>query len=536
MKEHVREIEARGRERLRARVRALGVADDTRAGRRRPWLIPALTVALLSLLATGLYRVTHGPSREVVTLAVLPLQLDTTESSQQFLAAGIADAIITRLSEQPELRVRPTRSVLGYASTGIDIKRAGDELDVDYLLTGSVQRLPKQIEVHLQLISTPESAVRWGRTYRMPVGQLSTLQDSVAVDLSNALQVTASTPRHAAAAVDSTTYELYLHARALLAQDRDADLREAADLLERTIAQSQNFAPAYAGLAVASAEMQLRSASTQDAGTWAERAVANARRALRLDPSLAEAHQALAAVHRRTELEWVATIRESRKAIALDPNPSAPYFYMGSAYYHLGLLKLARAAVREGIDNQPQVDDGEALRTLGTIELANGNYGRAITLLQDVQRYSDHPVADPHLAAAYFYSGDVTRARALLGVLVHESTTTAATRGRALLASILALHGQRDSAQLLLSEALRGVIDHDAAYSIGAAYAQLGQSAEAVKWLQTAVDTGFQTYPWYERDPLLDPLRRNTAFRSFMHGFKLNWQQAHRTWSRPDRS
>jgi hypothetical protein len=80
----------------------------------------------------------------------------------------------------------------------------------------------------------------------------------------------------------------------------------------------------------------------------------------------------------------------------------------------------------------------------------------------------------------------------------------------------------------MLREAMKGVIDHHAAYSIGTTYAWLKQPGEAVKWLQTAVDTGFQAYPWYERDPLLSPLHTNDAFRAFMRALRTTWQQNQR--------
>ena len=193
-----------------------------------------------------------------------------------------------------------------------------------------------------------------------------------------------------------------------------------------------------------------------------------------------------------------------------------PHFYIGGAFYHLGLLEEAERAVRVGLQANAEADRAEALRTLGTVAMAAGRYGEAISLFQDVQRVSDRPVSDPHLAVAYFYSGDTTRAIQLLETLAASGSASAASRGRASLASILAARGDRAGARALVAETTRGQMDHHVAYSLGAALAALGEPHEAVRWLRVSAETGFPCYPWYARDPLLAPLRGNPEFETFM--------------------
>ena len=146
------------------------------------------------------------------------------------------------------------------------------------------------------------------------------------------------------------------------------------------------FARAHAGLAIAAAEMHLRFAPVDEAPAWGQRAVSEARIALELDSTLAQAHEALAAVHRKSEFDWDATIAESRRALQLDSTASEPWFYMAGAFYHLGLLTEAERAVHAGFDADPQADRTEALRTLATVALAGGRYTEATTLLQQIAR------------------------------------------------------------------------------------------------------------------------------------------------------
>ena len=334
---------------------------------------------------------------------------------------------------------------------------------------------------------------------------------------------TAVPSRRPSPAPPAAVAALYERGRAHLVHHREADLREAIAAFDSAIAIDSRFAGAHAGLAVAAAEMHLRFAPVDEAPAWGRRAVDEARTALRLDSTLAEAHEALAAVDRKSEFDWEGTITESRRALELDPHAAQPWFYMAGALYHLGLLPEAEHAVHMGLDAQRTVDRAEALRTLGTVAIAAGRYTEAVSLLQDVQRLSDRPVSDTHLATAYFYAGEQARAEKLLEPLLASRSASAATRAEASLASFVAARGDRDRARALLARAERGMIDHHVAYSIGVVYAQLGEPASAVRWLRTAAETGFRCYPWYTRDPLLAPLRNSASYRTFEAELKQQW-------------
>jgi DNA-binding SARP family transcriptional activator/Tfp pilus assembly protein PilF len=332
-------------------------------------------------------------------------------------------------------------------------------------------------------------------------------------------------PGSDAPAADATAYELYLQGRAKLARHREAETREAIDFFEGAVARDSSFALAHAGLAIASAEMHLRFASREDAPAWGERAIREGRKALALDPQLAEVHEALAAVHRKTEFDWDATIQESRKALELNPSLANAHFYMGGALFHLGLLDEAERVVRAGLQVRPPGDRVEGIRTLATVALAAGRYSEAIALLQDVQRLSDRPVSDPWLAQAYFYAGEVALAERLAEDLATSGSGLSASRARAALAGFLANRGERQRALGLVAQAGRGLVDHHVAYSLGAAHAQLRQPQEAVRWLHIAAHTGFPCYPWFARDPLLDPIRGDPAFLALLAELRASWQR-----------
>jgi hypothetical protein len=98
-------------------------------------------------------------------------------------------------------------------------------------------------------------------------------------------------------------------------------------------------------------------------------------------------------------------------------------------------------------------------------------------------------------------------------------------RAQATLASFLAARGNRAEAEALLRNVFAGsYMDHHVAYSVGVTYAQLHDYRRALLWLARAVDTGFLCYPWYEKDPLLQPLRGSTEFQHFIETLRKSWE------------
>ena len=138
---------------------------------------------------------------------------------------------------------------------------------------------------------------------------------------------------------------------------------------------------------------------------------------------------------------------------------------------------------------------------------------RECVRLEEVSRLSSQPIGDTYLALAYYYSGSVERGRTMLESLAASASASTASRASAALASVLAAEGAADEARRFVDRVLmRGYRDHHVAYSLGAAYGQLGDAAAAHRWLRTAADTGFPCLPFFERDPLLEPLRRRADF------------------------
>ena len=520
----------------------VGVGSGSHAGARAPDKPRAgglglAVLAALALLAVGYLFFALRSSRPEgakapPTLAVLPFHVVDFQDSKGDLGLGLADDIITHLANLEGLRVRSTRSVLpppgGHPWT---CSKPDAPSSADNVLSGTVRKTSKGYRVSVQLVRATDGSSFWGEIYDVATDELPGLQNRISQKVGGALGVRMEAPEKAARiyrryTANAAAYEAYLRGRSHLVRSTEEGMAAAAEAFGEALRLDPNYALAHAGLAMASAEMHLRFAPAGEVKAWGEAARTQAQRALALDPDLAEAHQALAAVYGKTEFEWDRVIEESHRALDLNARLELPYSYLARAFYHLGLLELADKKVREALALDPE-NRTEPVRSQGIVALLQGRFAEAVPLLEEVRRMSGKPLSDPYLGLAYYYNGEKTRGEAVLEELGRTPSASASARARSTLAALLAARGERSRATELVRDVAAGkYMDHHVANSLGAACAQLGRPEEAVEWLRKAVETGFPCHPWYARDPLLGPLHGHPGFESFMEELRRQQQAA----------
>jgi serine/threonine-protein kinase len=459
---------------------------------------------------------------------VLPLHAPTVPESVRFLAVGIPDAIITRLASVPQVLPRPTTAILRFENQPLDAKAIGRELSSEYVLTGILQQVGDKLRVSVQLVRTADASPVWGHAYDVGRADLLALQDDIAHAVADALQVQMSAAEQTRIfrkyTENAAAYEQYLQGRDQLVRFTANHVRAAVDHFEAALKIDDRYVPARAGLGMACAMMRLRFAPESETRAWSDRAEREARAALQLDPQLAEAHEAMAAVYRAVEFGWAEAIEESRLALELNPNLDQPHLYRAAAFYHLGLFDLVEPEVRSALDINP-ANRTDVARTRGVTALYEGRFRDAVRDLEEARELSGTTSFDYYVGSAHFYAGDAARAEALLEPRRSDLATD--RRGQAVHASILASRGRREDAAALIRAVLGGAyVDHHVAYSLGAAYAQLGDAKQAKHWLEEAARTGFPCYPWFARDTLLDPLRPDPAFKQLLDDLQQSWRSA----------
>jgi TolB-like protein/DNA-binding winged helix-turn-helix (wHTH) protein/lipopolysaccharide biosynthesis regulator YciM len=506
-------------------------------GRSRPLLV--LVPVVLAMIAgasvwfwrVGLYGsapLSASESSAPITLAVLPFASATGESVD-FLTVGIPDGVITRLSNVRQFRVRPTSSVVRYHGADIDPQSVGRRLGSQYVLEGTIRATADRVRVSVRLVRTSDGSPVWGRQYDRAREDLLGIEDGIAEEIASALRVQMSEAErvrlHRHYTRSGAAYERYLVGRARLRSVTEEGALQAISEFEAARDLDPNYALAYAGLATAAAQLRVRFASQKGYEVWDARARQEAGRALQLDPDLAEAYVALAAVHRFQEYDWDTVISESQHALKLNPSLDMPHLYLAAAYFHIGLLDEAELEVKAARELNPD-NQVEPLEILGAVNLFAGRAADALEYLLQAQGLSDSRIVRYLFGWALYYQGEGQRAETLLQSMIDEEGPLA-VNARATLAALRAARGATSEARALAERAAseRDLLHH-AAYGLGTAYAQLGEPATALRWLSQGAATGFPCYPWYEHDPLLDPIRDDSRFINFMSELRRSWENA----------
>jgi DNA-binding winged helix-turn-helix (wHTH) protein/TolB-like protein len=489
----------------------------TRRGTVRIALTALAIVLVGALIASFSMRFRNVPRTTPARLAVLPF---STAQGDPALGIGLAAAIASRLAGQQAVAVQSVAPPNGAAARLSQSEDAARSSGATLVIDGEITATPANVTVRTQLKDIVTGATVWSERFSEHPDELFNVEDVIAERVASALSL-----RLAAAEQDrlrrrytsnTEAYRDYLHGRAAMVRYTPDGTREAIQAFERALERDRNYALARAGLALACADMYLRFAPAAEVESWGNRTELEARAAIDLDPDLAEAHLARAAVARKREFDWSATIAASRRALVLNPNLDQAHFFMAAAYYHLGYMEEAIIEMQKGRALHG-ADRVEPLRIEALVGLFSGNFVPARVHLEEVSRTSSQAIGDTYLALAYYYSGNGDRALAMLRSLESQASASVATRSAAARAGVVAARGEHDAARMQIERVLaRAYRDHHVSYSLGAAYAQLGDIGNAVRWLRTAADTGFPCLTWFERDPLLEPLRRRPEFTELL--------------------
>ena len=469
---------------------------------------------------------------ERIHLAVLPLQPQTPiDPRMRYLQIGVPDSIITRLAAIRALRLRPTSAVRRFASVEVDAKAAGELLGVEHVLAGTIREHAAGYRLNLQLIRTADGVTVWGGQYEVQGDNLLNIQDdSVAEEVARALRVTLTEAErmrmHRRYTGNVAAYAEFLKGRALLVDYTETRMRAAIEHFEAALARDPQYALARASLATALSSFSVRYAPEQEAEAWSARAEREATEALAQDRDLAEAHLALAStagtVHRG--FDWARVLEHTSAALSLDATLHLAHSERGRALFHLGLFREAVAAIDAAMDLTGEAGV-ENKRILMYVSLFGGEYAAALERAEEIRRLTDAVAIPTQAALAAYYLGDPPAALKVLRSIRRAGRPD--VRAQAVLASIEAAEGNHAASRALVQQIVaQPYRDHHIAYSLAAAQAQLGELDTALRWLREAADTGFPCYPWFERDPLLEPLRRSPQYRAFASEMRRRFEVA----------
>ncbi len=453
------------------------------------------------------------PTRKSV--AVLPFVNMSSDKENEYFSDGITEDLITALAKVSGLHVAARTSSFAFKGKNEDIKEIGEQLHVGAVLEGSVAKAGNQVRITAQLIDVEDGYHLWSESYDRELKDVFAIRSEVARTVANALQVTLAAGEREGLerkpTEDLEAYQLYLKARYATASLTSAGIRDAIGYLREVVARDPNYALAHLGTAYYYVNI---TDGFMPANESLPRARDAAETALRLDPSLAEAHTWLGIVHWWYDRDTETARREFQTALAMQPNlPSAREWYglflLASGHTEEGLAESRRAVALDPLSP-------EANTWLGANLYFARRYEEAIEVLRATSlRNPDLSYTRLWLSRAYARTGQFEQAIAVLSPLEMEDLGGA--EGESALGRAHADAGNTEEATRVLNhlrERMRE--DYVSASFIATVQVGLHDTDGALASLAQAATEHSYYVPWWKVDPDLDPLRSDPRFTALL--------------------
>jgi TolB-like protein/Tfp pilus assembly protein PilF len=532
-----------------------GAGGDQRIRKRE---IVFHTLLLLLAIALSIHLVgapggTPSFALDAKSIAVLPFKNMSDSKEDEYFSDGMTEDIITQLSKIGDLQVISRTSVMKYKDTQKTSREIGEELGAAAILEGSVRRAGQRVRIVGQLIDAKRDQHLWAETYDRELKDIFAIQSEVAQNIAASLRATLSPgelnqiTKKPTDSIDAYAY--YLRGRDYYYQYTKENNERAIGLFAKALAIDAHFALAYAGLGDA---YERRYTVYEMDSTWADSAIAASTIAISLDPDLAEGYKALgnafyAKGQLRRALElftkavklnpnyapavnnvgWVSwslgtydeALKWMKKASVLQPGFPRWSANVGLQYFMLGYDSLSLVWFHKALDLQPDYVFPDIILSYlyiqnGKIDSARASIARALSI--DEREYLVLDAAgDIELLARNFEGARKYYERS---VALFGQTRPSGFK----LAYVLHELGKLKESEKITSSNLTGMASSfegwiegasDVPYFIAGSYAWRGDPANAIRWLDKAMELGYGDFRWISVDPQFNSLRKDTGFQ-----------------------
>ena len=492
----------------------------TGTSRARPWLVLGCVAALALMAVTSVMlrgHTGHTSQTKIRSLAVLPLSNLSGDPTQEYLADEMTEELCGRLARIHDLRVISRTSVMRFKDTKLSVPEIAKTLGVDAVVEGSVIRQGNRIRVHAQLIRASTDEHLWADEYDGELGDVLTLESEVAQSIARRVEVKVTGEERArlvaAHHVSPEVYESYLKAEAQFGGSASqTELERSIAYFEETIGKDANFAPAYVGLAKAYERLGSVRGGAPPKETH-PKMMSAARKAIELDPDLAEPHVLLAEVYQK-QWQWSDAEAEFKRALELNSNDAGAHVGYAKWLLCQGRTDEALAWVQRARELDPL--GGAGITPVGGVAITNGfilfyarRYDEAIRELRNDD--PDHW----YLGLALIANGQQDEAITVLEKALGPDRNPAVM---SVLVRAYALAGRRKEALRLLDELKRRQqTSYVAAAPFVNAYLGLGDNEQALAWLERAYEEQSNMLQLIKVHPYFDPLRSDPRFVDLVH-------------------
>ncbi|MGA7927608.1 MAG: winged helix-turn-helix domain-containing protein [Candidatus Sulfotelmatobacter sp.] len=483
------------------------------SGSRR-WMFTIATLVLF-LCAAGLFSVNAGgvrdrifrPNRaaQIHSIAVLPLANLSGDSSQEYFADGMTDELITALAKNHSLRVVSRTSAMQYKGVQRPVRDIARELGVDGVLEGSVSRTTNRVHMTVQLIYAPADSHVWAESYDRDLNQAFSLPEELSQTVAKEVKA-ATSPAPAPRYINPEAHDAYLRGRFLWVA---WDFPEAMTNFEKAIQLQPDYAAAWSWL---SGTYELEAvAGSRPASEVSAQAESAARKALELDDSLPDAHNAMCGWYAFFAWDLPRADAECRRAIELSPSYGELHYL-----HHWVLLAMGRhdEAAQE-IKRAVELDPFARAWALGAFYLGERQFDSAINELQMQSRFRP---------GDWGVHGGLSSAYALKGMhkeAEQELETLLQLQGRS--DAVIAVHKawERGGAKAVGQWGVEDIKararkQYVSAYDLAQAVSYTGDTEEALKYLNEAFGKHDPSLINIQSEPIFDFIHSDPRYQALV--------------------
>ncbi len=446
------------------------------------------------------------------SIAVLPFTDLSPDKDQEYFCDGISEELINVMTQIPELKVVARTSAFSFKGKEIDIRDIGEKLNVKTILEGSVRKSGNQLRISAQLIDVNNGYHLWSQTYNRELKDVFTIQNEIALTIVAALKTNLLLNEKEQIEKKSTenteAYQLYLKGRFYWNKRTADDIQKAIDYFTQAIEKDSAYAMAYAGLA-ASYILLPEYAAISSEDIFAKAIIA-VKKALELDPTLAEPHAVLGIIKTEYEWDWTGAELEYKKAIELNPNYPTAHHWYNIYLRNFGRLDEAYREVKLALERDPlspiiNVNLGDVLYIMRQYDKAIEQY------LKTIELDPDFASAYSPLGVVYALQGKFDNAIAELRKVQTIIRNTPYSLSR--LGFAYARSGDKSQALQILDDLFTfREQGYKVAFDIAIVYYGLDDRAKTFEWLEKSLPERDFRLPRMKTEPFWDGIRSDMRF------------------------
>lgn len=490
--------------------------------RRSVRLVTLLTIGIIITLIVALLYQLSGKNTNLDSIAVLPLENLSGDSSQEYLVSGMHETLISELSKISSLKVISRTSTIEYKDKKIPLPQIAKNLGVKTLLEGSVIREGDQVRISVNLVDGRTDKNIWSQDFDRRLESILALYSEVAKIIAAKIKITL-TPQDQERLTSSPllnvrAYEYYLIGRHSWNQRTMQGFMQAIESYKKALELDSNYALAYAALADGYILLGEQGGMPQrEARLMAKESINTA---LRLNENLAEAHVSNGYWKLDYEWDWMEALKEFKRAIDLNPGFAFAYQLYGRALGFIGrydeaLIQLAKA---KELDPLSPVVDGYTAQ----VYLYSKQYKKSDEVLQQALKlHPDHPLLLHNLGEL---RNAEKRYEEAIPPLKKSAEVSASAHYKAMLAVAYARTNRRQEATAILNELLDSPDQQSiSGFNLACIYVALGNKEEALRQLEYGYELRdvwikeLKAWPWFEE------LNNEPRYKNLMQ--KLNFPE-----------